>query len=174
MDQLAQHFIDRSRRLLTESYLPRIERSVERLTDEEIWWRPNDESNSVGNLLLHLAGNVRQWIVSGVGGAVDERRRHEEFDARGPVARDELLAHLRQAVQDADVALARVTPSRLLERRTIQGDDVTLLEAIYHAVEHFSMHTGQIIFVTKMRKGDLAFYAVSEGIAREQWRSVAS
>src|SRR5688572_22460879 len=132
MDQPAQLFIDQSRRLLTVSYVPRIERCVERLTDEEIWWRQNDESNSVGNLLLHLAGNVRQWIVSGVGGAVDERRRQEEFDARGSVARDELLAHLKQAVQDADAALARLTPSRLLERRTIQGHDVTLLEAIYH------------------------------------------
>jgi uncharacterized damage-inducible protein DinB len=169
MDHVGQLFIDRSRKLLLESYVPRIERSVEQLTDEEIWWRENAESNSVGNLLLHLAGNVRQWIVSGVGGAVDERRRHEEFAARGSAPKAALLAHLKQAVLDADAALSRLAPDRLLERRIIQGDDVTLMEAIYHVVEHFSMHTGQIIFVAKMRKGDLAFYAVSDGIAREQF-----
>src|SRR5262245_66461541 len=81
----SQAFIDESRSLLTGSLFPRIERCVERLSDQDVWWRANSESNSVGNLLLHLSGNVRQWIVSGVGLAADNRQRQQEFDERGPI-----------------------------------------------------------------------------------------
>jgi uncharacterized damage-inducible protein DinB len=162
-------FIHESRQLLTRSHLPRIERAVERLTDADVWWRPSVESNSAGNLLLHLAGNVRQWIVSGVGGARDERRRQEEFDAREGAGRDELIEHLRRAVQDADAVLARLSASQLLERRHIQGFDGTVLYAIYHVVEHFAMHTGQILFIAKERAGDLALYDLSSGNPRETW-----
>jgi uncharacterized damage-inducible protein DinB len=164
-----QAFIDASRHHLTSSLLPRIERCMEQLSDQELWWRPNDDSNSVGNLLLHLAGNVRQWIVSGVGNVPDVRKRQEEFDERGPIPRGDLAASLRAAVADADATLARLSPDSLLQPRRIQGFDVTVLEAIYHVVEHFSMHTGQIIFVTKMRKGDLAFYDLSGGTPRPRW-----
>jgi len=168
---MSQAFIDESRKYLTASYLPRIERSVEQLTDEALWWRANAESNSVGNLLLHLAGNVRQWIVAGVGGAPDVRHRQEEFDATGGRSREELLTTLRAAVRDADATLARLTPDRLQDRLTIQGSDVTVFEAIYHVVEHFSMHTGQIIFVAKAQTGDLAFYDLSGGKPIEQWHA---
>lgn len=169
---IAERFIGESRKVLTAEHLPRIERCLERLTDEEIWWRPNDESNSVGNLVLHLSGNVRQWIVGGVGGGSQERDRQKEFDERGPVPRAELLSKLRATIADADRALAAVNPSTLLERRRIQGEDVDILEAVYHVVEHFSMHTGQIILLTKMRRGDLAFYDVSpEGTASPQWQT---
>jgi hypothetical protein len=167
----AQLFVDHSRKFLTESYLPRIERSIERLSDADIWWRGNDGSNSVGNLVLHLAGNVRQWIVSGIGGAPDRRRRQEEFDERGPVPREELLRRLRDAVLEADAVLGSLGPGRLTERSTIQGREVGVLYAIYHVVEHFSMHTGQIIYFTKMRAGDLAFYEASSSAFRETWTS---
>jgi uncharacterized damage-inducible protein DinB len=169
MPDVGQAFIDESRKYLTASYLPRIEHCVERLPDEDLWRRANADSNSVGNLLLHLAGNVRQWIVSGVGGAPDVRQRQQEFDARDGIARDELLGQLRSAVHDADAALARLSPGALHELRLIQGHDVTVLAAIYHVVEHFSMHTGQIIFATKARTGDLAFYDMFRGTPREQW-----
>src|SRR5436190_24194559 len=92
---ISQAFIEEARRLLTEEYLPKIERSVEKLSDEQVWWRPNPESNSIGNLLLHLAGNARQWIVCGLGGEADERQRQTEFDAREGISRDELLQKLR-------------------------------------------------------------------------------
>lgn len=164
-------FIDRSRSYLTDDYLPRIERCLEQLSDDDVWWRPNDASNSVGNLLLHLAGNARQWIVSGVGGAEDVRRRQEEFDERAPLPKAELLARLRAALADVDAVLAQLDPGTLLETRHIQGHDVTVLEAVYHVVEHFSMHTGQIIYVAKQRTGhDLAFYKVHDGVADPTWR----
>src|SRR5215210_2059189 len=134
MMDIAQAFIAQSRSLLQTANLPRIERCLERLSDEEVWWRPNDESNSTGNLLLHLSGNVRQWIVSGLGGREDARVRQEEFDERRVLPRAELLRRLKETLFEADSVLAAIEPAQLLESRRIQGDEVTMLEAIYHVV----------------------------------------
>jgi uncharacterized damage-inducible protein DinB len=106
-----------------------------------------------------------------VGGATGDRQRQQEFDERGPMPRSELLSRLKSAVVEADRVLAGTATATLLERRTIQGHDVTVFEAIYHVVEHFSMHTGQIIVLTKMWKGDLGFYDVSDGTPRSQWQT---
>jgi len=162
-------FLAQSRRLLTQSYLPRIEKSVEGLSDEQLWWRANAESNSIGNLILHLAGNIRQWIVSGIGGAADTRDRRSEFEERGPLPAAELLARIRSAVEDADQVLANLSAEALLERRRIQTYDVTALQAIYTVVEYFSMHTGQTIVLAKMWKGDLGFYTLSHGVPHPAW-----
>lgn len=153
MTDITQPFLAESRRFLTADYLPKIERSLADLSDEEIWWRPNEASNSIGNLILHLCGNVRQWIVGGIGGRHEARDRQSEFDQRKPIARDELLARLRGVLAEADDVLGRVTADELVRRRHIQEYDVTGLEAIYHVVEHFSMHTGQIIYISKLRGG---------------------
>ena len=149
----ARLFLDKSRRLLSADYLPKIDRSLEALTDADVWWRPNEASNSIGNLLLHLCGNVTQWIVGGVAGRPYERVRQQEFDNRSPVPRGELLERLRRIVAEADEVLAALDPAALIERRRIQSYDVSVLEAIYHVVEHFGMHTGQIILLSKMRTG---------------------
>ena len=163
-------FLAEARRHLREGYLPKIERCLERLTDEQVWWRASERSNSVGNLLLHLEGNLRQWVISGAGGAEDARVRDREFEERRRLSREELLASLRATVEEADEALARLDPSALLETRRVQGLDVTLLSAVFHAVEHFSMHTGQIILLAKMLADeDLAFYDFSAGAPRPNW-----
>jgi uncharacterized damage-inducible protein DinB len=163
-------FLAEARRHLSEDYLPKIERCLERLTDEQVWWRASERSNSIGNLLLHLEGNLRQWVVSGAGGATDARVRDREFAERRSLPRAELLKSLRAAVSEADDALARLDPAALLETRRVQGLDVTLLAAVFHAVEHFSMHTGQVILLTKMLADeDLAFYDFSEGVPRANW-----
>jgi uncharacterized damage-inducible protein DinB len=146
-------FLQHSRSLLTTDFLPKIERSLEYLTDDDIWWRANDASNSIGNLLLHLRGNVTQWIVAGVGGEPRERRRQQEFDERSPIPKRELLAQLRVAVEEADAVIRDLDPDALIGVRQIQDYSVTVLEAIYHVVEHFSMHTGQIILLAKARTG---------------------
>lgn len=170
-----QHFIDTCRHYVTAEYLPKIRRCVEALPDEDLWWRPNRSSNSVGNLVLHLAGNIRQWVVSGVGGKPDIRERAGEFSADGESQGAEwtgaaLLTYLEETLADVDATLAGLTPPDLLRRGVIQGTDVTHLEAVFHAVEHFSMHTGQIIYITKLRTGaDLRFYEVEDGIARQNW-----
>lgn len=159
VNETAKAFIAKARSLLNDEYLPKIERCLRELTDEEVWWRANRESNSIGNLLLHLAGNARQWIICGVGGAVDRRARQQEFDERSLISREELLERLKQTLAEVDDALEHLDVERILDHREIQGYDVSLLEAIFHVVEHFSMHTGQIVLITKMRKGlDLKFY----------------
>ena len=134
-------------------------RCLNLLTDEQIWWRPNSESNSIGNLLLHLSGNARQWIVCGVGGAADARDRDAEFARREMIPREELRLLMKQTLREVDAALAQFNPDNLTETRTIQGLDVSVLEAILHVVEHFSMHVGQIVYITKhLTAHDLHFY----------------
>ena len=163
-------FLAQSREYLTAHYLPKIRGSVDVLQDADVWWRPHETANSIGNLLLHLAGNIRQWVVSGVGGAPDRRDRPSEFARREPIPRIELLALITEAVLEADSVIAATDPASLGERREVQGRSVTLLEAIYHAVEHFGMHTGQIVYIAKLRTGiDLGFYEVVEGIPRAAW-----
>jgi uncharacterized damage-inducible protein DinB len=170
MSDAARAFLDEARKFLLADYLPKIERCLERLTDAQVWQRANEQSNSIGNLLLHLEGNARQWIVCGVGGAEDGRVREREFAERGTLPRERLLAALSATLEEADAALARLDPSTLLESRRIQNLDVTLLEAIFHAVEHFSMHTGQIILLTKqLTGGDLAFYEFTDGVPHYNW-----
>ena len=159
MNEIGQTFIASSRAYFAEDYLPKIERCLELLTDEQIWWRANPQSNSIGNLLLHLSGNVRQWIVCSLGDAPDARDRDSEFAQRSIIPRDELLARLKQTLSEADATLAKLDPEKLLERRVIQGLDVSALEAIFHVVEHFSMHAGQIVYITKqLTAHDLHFY----------------
>lgn len=127
--------------------------------------------------MLHLCGNARQWVVCGVGGAADGRDRDAEFAQRETIARDELLALLRRTLADVDSTLQRLLPKlndseTLLARRTIQSSDVDVLEAIFHVTEHFSMHTGQIIMLTKMlTASDLSFYGFDAGTPHERWHS---
>lgn len=165
-------FIARARGFLRDEYLPKIERCLERLSDEQIWWRPNEDSNSVGNLLLHLCGNAQQWIVSGLGGEEDNRVRQSEFDERRIISRQDLLTKTKATLTRVDATLAQFDESRLLETFQIQGTTVTALEAIFHVTEHFSMHTGQIILLTKMIGGtDLGFYDFSSGQPVHAWRT---
>lgn len=166
----AERFVSQSADYLAGDYLPRIARCLAQLEEADVWWRPNEASNSIGNLILHLMGNARQWILSGVAGRPDDRRRQEEFDRRAPIPKAELLRRLDQTVAEVAAAIRAVGVDRLLEPRLIQGYDTTVLGAIYHVVEHFSMHTGQIILLAKARTGrDLGFYDVKHGIARPNW-----
>jgi uncharacterized damage-inducible protein DinB len=151
MADVAHAFIAQSRRFLSDDYLPKIERCLDALSEEDVWWRANESSNSIGNLLLHLAGSTRAWIVGVAGGSPSPRDRQREFAERERIPRAELIARLRQTLADADEALARLDAGTLLERRQARDEQVTVLLAIYHAVEHFSMHTGQIIMLAKMR-----------------------
>jgi uncharacterized damage-inducible protein DinB len=153
MTDVARSFLGESRQYLRGAYLTAIEGSVAQLTDAQVWWRPNEASNSIGNLILHLSGNVRQWIVGGVGRQPNERNRQLEFDEREAIPKEQLLARLRTVLDEADAVLASLTEAGLTERREIQGHDTTTLKAIYHVVEHFSTHTGQILWIVKSQLG---------------------
>lgn len=160
-------FLRHARFRLLEDYFVKIAEAVDALDDEQVWRRPNESSNSVGNLLLHMSGNVRQWIVSGVGGAEDARDRASEFDARGSASKSELVELIKTTLDEADAVLAKIesecaaansdAPLQRLCRP--QAYEVTVLDAIFHVVEHFSYHTGQIIFAAKwLAEGRVSFY----------------
>ena len=169
---IARAFLRRASEYMLSDYLPKIERCLEKLSDEQIWWRANEESNSIGNLILHLCGNARQWIVCGIGAAPDNRNRDAEFEQRNVIARDELVALLRSTLTDVEKTLQSLDPSTLLEYRKIQGNDVDLLEAIFHVTEHFSMHAGQIFLLTKLlTAADLRFYDFEADAPVERWHS---
>jgi uncharacterized damage-inducible protein DinB len=137
----------------------RIEACLGMLDEERIWMRGGGNENAIGNLVLHLCGNVRQWILSGVGGDADVRQRDGEFAALGGATAEELKAKLEETVAPAIHVIRSLTSEGLARRTVIQGYEVSGLEVIYHVVEHFSMHTGQVLFATKMLTGaDLGFY----------------
>jgi uncharacterized damage-inducible protein DinB len=166
---LARPFLAQARHLLLQVHLPRIAACMRQLSPEQIWWRANPVSNSVGNLALHLEGNVRQWIVSGLGGTPDRRQRDKEFSELGPISRRTLLARLRNAISEADRVLRKLNGVALARTYSIQGFRVTGLRGVFHVAEHFSHHAGQIILLTKMLSGkDLKFTHLPEGRKKKQ------
>lgn len=154
-------FITEARRHFMQEYLPWLRTCLAALSEAEVWWRPNEKSNSIGNLVLHLCGNIRQWVIHGLGEAADERNRPAEFAARESCSKAELLQQLESTLAAVDAVLANLSLEKLTAPCVIQGFNVTGLGAIFHVVEHFSYHTGQIIYITKMRTGkDLQFWNV--------------
>lgn len=151
-------FLAQAQHSLRKHHLPRILRCLAMLSEKQVWWRANDASNSVGNLALHLEGNVRQWIISGLGGAPDRRERDKEFGERGPLARRLLAARLEKTVGEACRVLAVLTARDLARLHAIQKFRVTGFQAVSHVTEHFAYHAGQILFATKLLRGrDLGF-----------------
>jgi hypothetical protein len=124
------------------------------LTDEQIWWRPNPACNSIGNLLLHLNGNVGQWMVASFNGLDDARNRPAEFNERRRLPGRLLLERLDETMQEAEKVLDRLTPDDLAATYHIQGYTVSGLAAVYQVVEHFGMHYGQIVYITKALRGE--------------------
>jgi hypothetical protein len=152
-------FLEFSRWKLLEQYWPRLRSCVDSLTDEQVWWRPNEASNSIGNLILHLDGNVRQWLVASFSKMADVRDRPAEFKQRGAISTKALLEQIDRTLQEASEVLARLTEADLVASYEIQGYTVSGLHAVYQVVEHFGLHYGQIVYVTKMLQArDLGFY----------------
>ena len=158
-NEIGNAFLLQARLHLNDDFMPKIEKCLDVLSEEDVWWRAHETNNSVGNLLLHLSGNVRQWIVSGIGGKPDNRQRPLEFSERNPIHKEIVWSKLQDAVAEASQVLESFPAEQLLEKLRIQGFDNTALQAIFHVVEHFSLHTGQIIYITKLREArDLKFY----------------
>ena len=158
-DEVGTALIREVRRRLYDESLPRIRKCLAQMTIEEIWARPNEQTVSAGNLVLHLAGNVRQYIVATLGGVRDLRERQAEFDEKGPLPTPELLGRLDKSMEEAAAVLDRLDASRLLETHQVQGFVESGLSILVHVAEHFSYHTGQIAYIVKSRKNvDLGFY----------------
>jgi hypothetical protein len=149
---LAPLFVDAARDCFGEG-LRKIEHCVEQLTDEQMWWRSREEMNSIANLMLHLAGNLRQWIIGGIGGAQDVRNRPKEFADRSGAPAAELLATLRGTVAEADVVLGKLDADQLGQPRRIQGFDTTVLAAAFDTIAHFRGHVQEIIHMTREQLG---------------------
>ena len=172
-------FVRHARFRLQADYLAKITQALEPLTAEQIWWRPNAASNSIGNLLLHLAGNIRQWLIAGVGGVSDVRMRAAEFTAAGVLDKEALLGQLTSTVAEADAvleALAQQLASAFEDDAPLQrliapqGVPQTVLDAVFHVVEHFSYHTGQIIFIAKQVSGVALQFYDEQALNRESAR----
>jgi uncharacterized damage-inducible protein DinB len=170
---LAELCVRQWRSRLEERYLPRITDCLRQLSDDEIWWRPNAASNSVGNLLLHLCGNMRQWIISGLGGAADIRQRDTEFSERGPIPGSALREQLQKTMKESCRVLARLNAKDLTRRYRIQHFDVSGYEAAAQVIEHVAYHAGQIIYVTKLkREKDLGFTQLPSATSKSNERKL--
>lgn len=140
--------------------LPRIETCLCQLSEAEIWQRPNPASNSIGNLIVHLCGNVEQYILASLAGEPDTRTRDAEFGARGGLNHEELLRRITDTVERACAVIARQDEASLMQKRHVQAFHKTGVGVVMHVVEHFTYHVGQIAFWTKALKNqDLGFYA---------------
>jgi uncharacterized damage-inducible protein DinB len=158
-------FIEEADEYLGE-YLRKIEHCTSLLTEVQVWWKPNEACNSVGNLLLHLRGNLSQWVLGGIGGEAIERRRSEEFAARETATKSEMLAGLADAVTLARHTIREMRSADLARAIRVQGYDTNGLRVVFHVVEHMAYHTGQIVAVTKQLLGPAAnieFYPQHRG-----------
>lgn len=152
-DQLAAAVGQAAANELADAFA-KIKHCLDQLSDEQAWWRPKPSLNSIGNLILHLCGNLHQWVVCGVGGAADNRDHPREFTERGPIPKAELLRRLDETVGQAKAALVGLSAGRILERRRIQATDQTMISAIFDSVPHFRGHTQEIILMTRMQLCD--------------------
>jgi uncharacterized damage-inducible protein DinB len=146
--------------------LDKIRRCVERLDDVQVWWRAHARSNSIANLMLHLCGNLSQWVLEGLGGRPYERRRALEFSADRTATRAELVARLSGVVDECRNVIIELTEADLAAPRTIQKYETDGLRALLHVWEHMSYHTGQIVLITKQLIGDrteIDFYPQHRG-----------
>jgi uncharacterized damage-inducible protein DinB len=150
-----------STRYLRDIHLPRLRRALEILPPADLWWRPHEGVISFGTILRHLEGNVRQWILGGLGGLEDRRRRSREFADPDSRSAERLLAELAETVEQASEVIEGLPEAALTALHRIQGFEVGGLEAILHVVEHFAWHTGQAVWIAKARAGaghGLAFF----------------
>lgn len=131
-----------------DAAMGRIRHCVGQLDDAQVWHRSGD-LNTVGNLILHLTGNVKQVIVSSVGGEPDDRDRPAEFAAREPIAKEELLRRLTEVVDRAMVVIRTATPEELARVRKLPSGEWTGMQAIVRSVAHFRGHTQEIIHMTR-------------------------
>jgi len=159
--QDANPFIRLSADYLSQTYLPRLAAALGAVSETNLWSRPHAGTTSPGILLRHLEGNVRQWILSGIAGAPDRRDRASEFAGPGRESKETLLQTLRATVEEAARIIASLDAAALERTYRIQGYEVAGIEAVYHVVEHFAWHAGQIVWMAKRLGGErhgIAFY----------------
>jgi uncharacterized damage-inducible protein DinB len=158
-EEFIKEFVSQAIHRIDEN-TPKIASCLQELEESEIWKRPNQHSNSIGNIILHLCGNIRQYDISSLGKSKDVRERDKEFSADGGYSGSELMKKLTSTLDEAKNIIQNITGEELLRKRNVQGYTHSGIGIIMHVTEHYSYHTGQIIFWTKLlRDKDLGFYA---------------
>jgi uncharacterized damage-inducible protein DinB len=152
MSDIGASFIKEARRRLVQHFPDQIRACLDALSEEDLWWRPNEGANSVGNLVLHLCGSSRHFIGRGVGGSDYRRDRPGEFSERGPVPRAELRRILDETVEETARVLDGLAPERLREATDRAGDQQTMQYLISRTSHHWAVHAGQIVYATKLRQ----------------------
>jgi len=160
MDHLSQAVIEEVRDRLTRGFPQQVRACLDSLTDEQVWWRPNPGSNSVGNLVLHLCGSTRHFLGRAVGGTDYRRDRPAEFAEKGPIPRDRLRATLDETVAETERVLAALAPARLQEVTDRAGEPFTVLNLLLRTSHHWAVHMGQMVYAAK---------ALREGVFDELW-----
>jgi hypothetical protein len=155
-----------------EEAASRVAHCLRQLSEEQVWWRPRPEMNAIGNLMLHICGNLQQWVVSGLGEEPDRRNRPAEFAERGPIASSVLESQLTACVNRAQEVLRRLPPERWVSRIRVQGFDVTGVGALWHSVPHFRGHVQEIIHLTRVQLGP-AYQFAWQPLTPEQGRGDA-
>jgi uncharacterized damage-inducible protein DinB len=160
MDDLARVVIEEVRARLVSGFPQQVRACLDALSDEQIWWRPNAGSNSVGNLVLHLCGSTRHFLGRAVGGTDYRRDRPAEFAEKGPIPRQDLRALLDETVAETERVLASLPPERLQEVTDRAGDPFTVLTLLLRTSHHWSVHVGQMVYAAK---------ALKDGVFDELW-----
>ncbi len=134
--------------------LHKIEHCLKQLNDDHVNWRPFEAQNSIANIILHLCGNLRQWVINGLPAHADDRNRAAEFSDRDRYTRDELVDKLRATIAQVREVLTSFPADQVLSARTIQGFKTTVLQAVYDTTSHFVGHTHQIVWITRFQLRD--------------------
>ncbi len=172
MADLASPTLDALRARIANVFPAQVRAAVDQLTEEQIWWRPNEKSNSVGNLVLHLSGSLNHYLNRNIGGLAYERNRDAEFAARGPMPKKELMAIFDDMVSKADRTLANIEPEQLAGPSTDPERQTYLVEDLIGIATHVSTHTGQILWITKMlREGSLDEVWIRAHKRHSGWRA---
>jgi len=154
-----REFIQQSVYRITEN-TNRVIKCLQEIEETEIWQRPNENSNSIGNVILHLCGNIRQYIISSLSETEDVRVRDIEFSTKEGFRKEELIAKLKNIVDEAINIIEKADDKSLIKIYSVQGFNLSGIGIIIHVTEHYSYHTGQIVFWIKLLKNkDLRFYA---------------
>ncbi|WP_421802783.1 DinB family protein [Flagellimonas sp.] len=133
---------------------------LDQLTEEQVWQKPNESTNSIANLILHLCGNITQYGIASIQDLEDERKRDEEFSTESGYTKAELIQRLEDTISDAKRAFYDAPLNELLRKRNVQGFNFSGVGNIIHVTEHLSYHTGQIALYTKLLNNqDLGFYS---------------
>jgi len=153
MESISKAFLEESKYRFESAFI-RLYHCLEQINEKQIWWKPDSRMNSIGILIKHLCGNLRQWTVIQMNNSEDHRKRPEEFSDEKKLSKPELISLVKKINDDFIAAVNNFDPARLSEPKVIQGYNVTIMTAMYRSLTHLEGHVGQIILLTRLQLGE--------------------